>query len=254
MEGFIKFLGTGGARFVSTTQIRATGGIWLNYRDTNLYIDPGPGSVVRVRASRERLNPANLDGILISHKHIDHANDVNVLIEAMTEGGFKKRGTFFCPQDATGDDPIVLKHVRQYPERIVYLSEQTDYSLKDINFTTSVRHRHPVETYGFVFHLTKKIALISDTRFFDEIAQMYRCDYLIANVLRTKPIENHDTVDHLAIDDFVRIVEEIRPQVAIMTHFGMKMIRERPHFIAERLRTETGLNIIAAYDGMKFDF
>ena len=46
MEGFIKFFGTGGARFVASRQLRATGGLWLKYKETNLYIDPGPGAIV----------------------------------------------------------------------------------------------------------------------------------------------------------------------------------------------------------------
>jgi hypothetical protein len=44
MEGFIKFFGTGGARFVASQQLRATGGLWLHYKETNIYIDPGPGN------------------------------------------------------------------------------------------------------------------------------------------------------------------------------------------------------------------
>ena len=254
MEGFIKFFGTGGARFVSTTQIRATGGIWLHYRDTNLYIDPGPGSVVRIRSSKERLNPSNLDGILITHKHIDHANDINVMIEAMTEGGFKKRGVLFCPEDATGEDAIVLRHARSYPQSIEYLRENGEYRLKDITFSTPVRHIHSVETYGLMFSMGKKIGLIADTRFFPELSQIYRCDILIANVLRTKPIENHDPVDHLALDDFIRIIGEVNPEVAIMTHFGLRMIQEKPRLIAEKIKRDTGQNVIAAYDGMRFEF
>jgi hypothetical protein len=61
MEGFIKFLGTGGARFVAMRQIRSTGGLWLHYRDTNLYIDPGPGAIVKIHGSKERFDPLDLD-------------------------------------------------------------------------------------------------------------------------------------------------------------------------------------------------
>src|SRR5512147_1017173 len=100
MEGFIKFFGTGGARFVAASQVRATGGLWLNYKKTNLFIDPGPGAVVRIHGAKDHFDPGHLDGIILTHKHLDHANDVNILIEAMTDGGFKKRGALFCPEDA----------------------------------------------------------------------------------------------------------------------------------------------------------
>ena len=68
MEGFIRFVGTGGARFVAAQQTRSTGGLWLKYHDTNIYIDPGPGALVRLHALREHLEPARLDGMLINTK------------------------------------------------------------------------------------------------------------------------------------------------------------------------------------------
>jgi len=94
---FIKFLGTAGARFVVMKQLRASGGVWLSVGQTNLYIDPGPGALVRCLSSKPKMDPSTLDGILLTHKHLDHSSDVNVMIEAMTEGGFKKRGTLLLP-------------------------------------------------------------------------------------------------------------------------------------------------------------
>ncbi len=254
MEGFIKFLGTGGARFVVAKQIRATGGIWLNYKGTNLYIDPGPGAIVRVRASKDHLDPVRLDGIILTHKHIDHANDINVMIEAMTEGGFKKKGIVYCPEDAIGDDPVIFRYIHRYVEGFEILREKETYTIKDITFTTSMRHIHPVETYGILFNLNKKIGIITDTRYFDDLLDFYKADYLIVNVLRSKPIEKTDPIDHLSVHDVKHIARELKPEILIMTHFGLNIIRERPHLVAEGLKKETGVNIIAAYDGMKFEF
>jgi phosphoribosyl 1,2-cyclic phosphodiesterase len=134
------------------------------------------------------------------------------------------------------------------------LKERKEYRLKGIRFTTPVRHIHPVETYGTIFHLNKTIALISDTRYFDGLPDFYRADYLIVNVLRVDPIEKQEIVEHLAVDDFVRIVEQVKPEMAIMTHFGMSMVKENPDLVAEKLSKETGINVVAAYDGMRFDF
>ena len=254
MEGFIKFFGTGGARFVASRQLRATGGLWLKYKETNLYIDPGPGAIVKIRESQERFEPADLDGIVLTHKHMDHSNDVNILIESMAEGGFKKRGTLFAPEDAIGEDPVVHRFVRNYLDDIVLLKEKGRYSIKDISFNTPVRHRHPVETYGLIFHLNVTIGLIADTRFFDKLPDYYPVDYLIINVLRSQPIENHEIIEHLAVDDARTIIARVKPKAAILTHFGFKMIQEGPDVIAERLSDETGVNVIAAQDGMKWEF
>jgi phosphoribosyl 1,2-cyclic phosphodiesterase len=254
MEGFIKFFGTGGARFVASRQLRATGGLWLKCKETNLYIDPGPGAIVKIRESQDRFEPADLDGIVLTHKHMDHSNDVNVLIESMAEGGFKKRGILFAPQDAIGEDPVVHRFVRNYLDDIVLLKEEGQYSIKDISFNTPVRHRHPVETYGLIFNLNVTIGLIADTRFFDELPDYYYVDYLIINVLRSQPIENHEIIEHLAVGDAKNIIARVKPKAAILTHFGFKMIQDGPDAIAERLSDETGVKVIAAQDGMKWEF
>lgn len=254
MSGFIKFLGTGGARYVLSKQIRSTSGIWLNYKNTNIYIDPGPGAIVKIRSSKKKLEPEKLDGIILTHRHLDHSGDVNVLIEAMTEGGFKKRGVLVCPNDALAFEPVVFSKFREKLQNIETMEEGKTFEIKDVRFTTPVRHIHPVETYGLLFHLDVSLGFISDTRYFESLPDHYRSDILIVNVLRSKPIEKEDEIDHLSVSDFVAIIEKIRPKVAIMTHFGMSLIREKPHILAERLKKETKTEIIAAYDGMEFDF
>jgi len=254
MEGYVKFVGTGGARIVASKQVRSTGGLWVHYKDTNLYVDPGPGALVRIHASGDHLEPSRLDAIVLTHKHLDHANDVNVLIEAMAEGGFRKRGLLFCPSDALSEDPVVLKYVRGYLDSIEVLKAGHSYQVKDISFSVPVRHIHPVEAYGLIFHLNKKIGLIADTRYFNELPDHYKVDILIINVLRVKPISHADPIDHLSVDDFKRIVARVRPEKAIMTHLGMNLIKEKPAEIAKELERELGIHVVAAYDGMRLSF
>ena len=105
-----------------------------------------------------------------------------------------------------------------------------------------------------IFHLNTTIGLIADTRFFDELPDYYRVDYLILNVLRSQPIENHEIIEHLAVGDAKTIIARVKPKTAILTHFGFKMIQEGPDAIAERLSDETGVNVMAARDGMKWEF
>ena len=247
----IIFLGTAGARIVVSRQIRASGGIWLSLDDTNLYIDPGPGALVKCRTRKEKLDPRLLDGILLSHKHLDHSNDVNVMIEAMTEGGFKPKGILFAPADALNEDPVILNYVREYVNDIRILKEGETYSIGNITFSPPVRHDHGnVETYGINFFGSQHtISYITDTKFFPELSQHYRGDVLIISVVRLKP----STYYHLCIDEARRIIEEVKPKAAILTHFGMTMIQVKPWEVAEKLSQETGLNIIAARDGMTFE-
>ncbi len=244
----IKFLGTAGARFAVTRQIRKSGGMWLSLDDTNILIDPGPGSLMRCLSSKPKLNPMNLDAIILSHRHIDHSNDVNIMIEAMTNGGRKKKGVVFAPTDALDDDPVVLLHFRNHVEGIVKLKEGGSYKVGNLEFSTPILHIHDCETYGIRFQGSKtSVSYIADTKYFDGIESYYISDVLILNVVL---VDSKEYINHLSISDAERIIQSIKPKTAILTHFGLSMIKARPWDIAKKLSQKTGCNVIAASDGM----
>jgi len=246
-------LGTAGARFVVMKQLRASGGAWLSVGKTNLYIDPGPGALVRCLHSKPKLEPSLLDGILLTHKHLDHSGDINVMIEAMTEGGFKKRGILFAPADALEEDPVILKYVMGYVEKVEVLKEDSEYRIGDIRFSTARKHRHRVETYGINFKISPHtVSWMTDTKFFPELPDIYPGEILIIHVVRLKPIGD-EPIDHLSIEDVKMILKKAKPKLSILTHFGMTMIKAKPWVVAAELEKELGLKVIAASDGMKLD-
>ena len=249
MSDIITFLGTAGARFVVARQLLASGGAWLNLGDTQILLDPGPGSLVQ--AARRKLDATKLDAIILSHRHLDHSGDINIMIEAMTGGGIKKRGTVFAPADALTQDPVIFSYLRSYPQHIQVLTEGGSYMIDDVSFKTPVRHKHPVETYGFIFQTPRHtFSWITDTRYFDDLAEHYEGDLLVINVVRLKP---GAPIDHLSLPEAKSIIEELKPRIAILTHFGMTMWRAKPWELAKKLTEETGISVIAARDGMKFD-
>jgi len=249
---FIKFLGTAGARFVMIKQLRASGGIWISSKGTNVLIDPGPGSIVRCCASRPKLDPSKLDGIILTHRHLDHANDINVMIEAMTEGGFKKRGVVFCPSDAIEGDPVILKYGLNFPEKIEILKPKKNYNVGEFKFTTSMPHIHPVETYGLKFKIGKtSVGLVSDTKYFNELEDFYKTDILIIAVVF---FASRPEIAHLSLCDAEKLISAIKPKKAILTHFGMTMLQAKPHIQAELLTKKLKIKVLAAYDGFKLDF
>jgi len=252
----IIFLGTGGARFMIISQLLASGGLWLNLGGTEILLDPGPGCIVH--STKKKLRGEKLSAIIVSHRHLDHSADVNVMVEAMTEGGMRRHGWLFAPSDALDSDPIIFSYLRQHLEGIGVLQEGKSYSVGNVSFATPLRHIHSVETYGVVFKTGKyTFSYISDTRYFDGLCQHYGGELLIINVAFFEPHPFSDNplfpVDHLSVPDAEHIIKELKPRVAILTHFGMGMWRARPWQIAEKLSQQTGIKVIAAQDGMKFD-
>jgi ribonuclease BN (tRNA processing enzyme) len=244
----IIFLGTAGARFMVSRQLAASGGIWLSLNGTQILIDPGPGCIVQV--TKRKLNPEKLSAIVLSHRHLDHAADTNVMVEAMTNGGFKRHGRLFAPADALAPEPVIFSYLKNYIEGITVLEERQTYQIDNVSMTTSVRHRHTAETYGMVFRAAgHSVGYIADTRYFEGLTDSYQADVVIINMVLTEP----RPIDHLSIPDAERIIKEIKPRAAILSHFGMHVWQARPWRIAEELSQKTGIRVIAARDGLKFD-
>ena len=253
MKNWIKFVGTAGARFVVAKQLRSSGGLWLSFEGVNLYMDPGPGALVRCLASKPKLDPTKLDGILLSHKHLDHSGDINAMIEAMTEGGHRRRGVLFAPGDALEEDPVVFRYIRNYPERIEVLRGNSSYSIGDLKFSTAGRHVHSVETYGFNFYLSgATVSYITDTKFHPGLLTQYPGDLLLLNVVLLTENPYHQ-IDHLSLDDVKNLLKKTPAKTAVLTHFGMRMLQAKPWELAERLTEETGKKVIAARDGMTLE-
>jgi len=241
----LTFLGTAGARFMVAKQLAASGGLYLEDGATRLALDPGPGAIVQY--AKRKLDPSRLSGIVLSHRHLDHSGDVNVLIEAMTEGGFKRRGRLYCPADALDGDPVVLGYLRGFPEEIVRLQPETEYRIGSVAFTTSPVHPHGAETYGFRFG--NRLGWVTDSAFYEGIAEQHRAEVM---VIHTVLLERR-ALPHLCLEDAEAIIREARPRLAILTHFGMTMWRAHPWELAARLTESTGIEVKAARDGMTLE-
>src|SRR5579883_2357086 len=139
----ILFLGTGGARFVVARQFRASGGMWMRFGETQIHVDPGPGALVRALSHVPPCEPARLDAIVLSHKHLDHSGDVNVMIEAMSQGGWRPRGMVLAPRDAFEGEPVIFPYLRRFVPRMEHLREHGGpYLVGEVEIRASVRHKH----------------------------------------------------------------------------------------------------------------
>ena len=237
-------------------QLLASGGLWLNLGGTEILVDPGPGCIIQ--ATKRKLRAEKLSAIIVSHRHLDHSADVNVMVEAMTEGGQKHHGTLFAPSDALETDPIIFSYLKDRLDHVNALQEGKSYSIDNVVFSTPVRHIHPVETYGLVFKTSKHtFSIITDTSYFDGLEQSYGGELLIINMTflepRSRSKNNELPTDHLSVPDAERLIRELKPRAAILTHCGMTVWKAKPWEVAEQLSQRTGTRVIAARDGMKFD-
>jgi len=249
----IVLLGTGGGRFVTMTQKRRTAGIRLLIDGVNVHVDPGPGALVY--SIVERLDPQRLDAVLVSHCHPDHYTDAEVLVEAMTRGMTRRHGTLLAGKSViSGSDacgPSISKYHQHMTENTIEALPGMKLRLGSVDvLVTEARHTDP-EAVGFRFEVPVlgAFAYTSDTEYFEGIGKYYgRVRLLILCVMRPagKPWKGHMTTD-----DAIKIVEETRPEQALLTHLGMKMLAAGPEREATLIQERTGVPTVAARDGMR---
>ncbi len=257
MTSKIHFLGTGGGRINMIQQLRATAGIYAELMGEKIYIDPGPGALVKSRAQKIPIN--KLDAILLSHCHIDHSNDAGALIEAMTEGMREKRGILAGSVSALEgpDKPVTSYHQNAISKRII-LKADGQFSIGKLKITTTPTEHTDKTGIGFIFHAEKTISYLSDTNYTKKIAKKHTAsDIIILNCLYLKWDDskaNGYSQKHMDVEDAKKFIKDINPELAILQHFGMGIIRHGPWKIAEDIQKETGVRTIAARDNQVFEF
>jgi len=246
----ITFLGTGGGRFATVYQVRRTGGIYLEDR-ARVHLDPGPGAVVGM--SQLGLDPGRTDAVLISHCHPDHYVDAEVLIEGMTCCSFKKRGLLAGSVSAIEGRDDYGPAVSDYHRRIVgeVRSLLPGESIELVRMTVLATQTSHSDKHGIGFRFDTadgNISYVSDTELTEEVTREHRgARVLIMNV--TRPLRSRVRF-HMTTEDAAQMAKEIRPEIAVLTHFGSKFIhdgvRKQERFVQEH----SGIRTVAAEDFM----
>lgn len=248
------FLGTAGGRFATIYQPRSTGGIYLR-ASANVHVDPGPSALWRM--AQYHIDPSKTDAILISHCHPDHYSDAEVLIEGMTEGTTKKRGMLVGSESViNGNDgigPAISSYHQSAVKEVRVAKPGDEFQLNSLKVTaTFAKHTDPT-TVGFKFATEfGTLSYISDTDITQRMIDAHKGSRLLI-IATTRPLYSKIPF-HLSTEDAAMVVSQIKPEMAILTHFGLKTIKEDPRLQADWVTKKSGVQTIAAEDGMKVQF
>ncbi|QKQ98443.1 MBL fold metallo-hydrolase [Candidatus Nanohaloarchaea archaeon] len=248
----LKFLGTGGGRYVTGEQKRRTAGIIVETEETKLHVDPGPGALVY--ANKELENPEEVEGLIVSHAHLDHASDAEPIIEMITEA-YSNQAALFANETALNGYGDIEKSVSNYHEglcsRVEKLEEGSEYEYKDVKIASQEMFHGDPRTQGFTLETEeKKIGFWTDTQYSEELLGLYKdCDVIV--IYCTRP-EGNSVKSHTAIGEVPEIMESTEASTCIITHFGYSLLDsdldEQKEYIEERIDGK----VIFADDGMEF--
>jgi ribonuclease BN (tRNA processing enzyme) len=247
----LTFLGTGGGRVSVSNQIRASGGFILQLPDLQIHVDPGPGALTCTGDKKVYANKTTT--IICTHAHIDHANDINALIEAITLGGIHKKGVLISTKEvidgSAKEIPWLRKGYREYLQQTIVVGQEDTIKLGDYTLTTTKTNHDVSDCFGFRLDGPDiSLGYTSDTAYFKELRTHFKdVAVLVINVLRP---DNDKWKTHMCTADAIKLIDEIRPELAVITHFGAKIIRAGPLQQAREIQKKTGIRTIAAHDGL----
>ncbi len=248
----LKFLGTGGGRYVTGTQKRKTGGIVLESEEAQIHIDPGPGALSETHQEIE--NSSETNAVIVSHAHLDHSNDAGAIIEMMVEA-YNQPGTVFANETVLKGFSDIEKKISGYHQKICgetkTLEEESEYSFRELEIKSQHMFHSDPKTAGFtVSDGEKEIGFWTDTEFSEELVEFYEsCDTLVVYCSRPK---GEATQSHTALSDVPKIMEKISPKTVVITHFGYKFLDSNLEEQENWLDEEIDAKVVFAEDGMKF--
>lgn len=258
-KNILTFLGTGGGSNITYSQVRATGGLHLLLDNLPILIDPGPGSLVWLR--KMKLKEPEL--LLLSHLHIDHANDVNVILDGMKNPRIIAEK--HCLELSEKYYPCVSKYhqsiasfIRSVEGDEVISSKEMNLQKEDIKIFVA-KSEHHAPCVGFKIVGSKIIGYTSDGIYYENQEKSFEnCDLIIFNVLVPYGgYRNDSEKKHMSVSDVINFLNSMKndtkPRVAILQHFSFSMLKNNVYKQAKIVEENTGIKTIAAKDFMQID-
>jgi len=261
MDNEIIILGSGGGRHHIRTQYRATGGLLLKLNGIQTHIDPGPGAIVRINQYKE--DPIKTELFVVTHFHLDHYNDLAVMIEGSRKvlhdknHQYFKKGTLITTQQVL--ESLSNYHINML-ENVHILKPKKIINYKNMKICGTKIVHAGFEGFGLKFEMEDyTLAYSSDTTVFEGFGKQFNgVDILILNLLRPDSVICRR---HLSTDQVLPELNEITPppKALILNHFGAYMdsplsTRNYVPSQVKKIKKNTKIKkIIAGEDGLKLE-
>jgi phosphoribosyl 1,2-cyclic phosphodiesterase len=185
--------------------------VLISTEKTNVLVDAGLSAreILR-RLAIVGVNCEDLDAVLITHEHSDHAGGLRVLLRSIKCPVFVSRSTedaYYWTRKGSNGDNETLKRREAMKNRSVEIESTRDFRIGDIDFEPFSVPHDAVDNFGFVArHNGVRVATLMDFGCFTPLIceKLKGCDAIVIesnhsrDMLRTCPIYTWDLKQRIA--------------------------------------------------------
>ncbi|MBI5072454.1 hypothetical protein HZA99_01405 [Candidatus Woesearchaeota archaeon] len=262
MEAQILFLGTAGDSFVLSKQERTAGGFVIQTPQSQILVNPGPGAFVNV--ARTNINIAKTTAIIVTDNTLLHAHDTNAIIDILTLGSFDQKGILLAAKSALQQAeesqqienkenfPLIAVKYQNAVEKTIVLQENTKVACNDVQIeTVKIKNKDPDAVGVKIITTSFSLGYSNKTKYLAKLKDAFQDVEILILELPLKTANPKE--EGLCLEEVEKLIEEIKPQLTVLTGFGISIIKEDILEITRSINRKTNCQIIAAKDGFSFD-
>lgn len=206
-----------------------------------LVIDAGPD----FRQQMLRQNVRHLNGILLTHEHVDH---IFGLDDIRAFNWVQKQPTDIYAEERV---QVAIRRIFDYvfatyrypgiPQMHLHLIENKPFHIGNLEIIPIRGFHYKLPVFGFRFG---NMAYVTDVNRLDaeEKEKLRGLDVLVINALRKE-----DHISHYSLPQALELIAEIKPGKAYLTHLSHQM------GFHTQIQNELPENVFLAYDGLTLE-
>ncbi|MFW6071876.1 MAG: MBL fold metallo-hydrolase [Thermoplasmatota archaeon] len=223
---------------------RAQSGILIQTSEANILLDCG--MAVPLRLKEAGIDAESIDLICLSHKHLDHIQDLPSLTKAAWLRTDEAEYDIICHPAIKDYIEDFLKSCGEYERANLefdLMGEGEKREYEDVLIET-FKTKHTDDSLGFkLSQKNVEVIYTSDTAINEEIKK--KADGVSLLIHELTFIESRE--DHTGLNDIIDLLTDINVGEVILTHFDTE-VDKKIDKIVKKINKETGISVTPSYD------
>jgi hypothetical protein len=165
----------------------------------------------------------------------------------MTLGGFDNKGMLFVTKSAEEKISQIYKHA---VEKIIIFQEGTRLECNDVHIeTVKIKNKDPDAVGLRIVTPTFSLGYTGKTKYFVKLKETLKD----VEILIIELTSIGESKEGLCVAEAQQIIVDVKPKLAVLTNFGIDVLKEDILELTRAMYKQTGVQVIAAKEGFSFD-